>query len=549
MPMPLMIAASLSFALGGPPPPWTDYRDAAGIDAAISNVVAQHPGRAEVNTYGASRTGRPLRILTLGTDGEGARPAFLIVAGLDPRHRAGCEYAVAIADTILRDHADLLEEVAFHIVPVANPDGLHALDLFNDGRRGVDRDVDADRDGLLDEDAPVDVDGDGRILTIRTTTPRRGVEPTHVVDSRDPRLMRLPVEERREQPTHAIFVEGFDADGDGRIAEDGPGDLRLDHNYMHLYRPNLPTAGPHQLSEPESLALAEFVIARPEIFGAMVFGPHDTVLETPDHKTLDVTGKVPVGIAAKDLPIYRELGDTYRDLVGDTLTVDETDHGAFHAWLYAQRGIPTAAVTGWGPPATPMNDKEATDPEDASPEMRWLRFLDETSRDHAMATWRPFEHPTLGVVEIGGEIPGARLTPPADQIPTIAAKHAAFAAAMAANRPEIACDLIAVERLTDGLLRLDLRIRNDGPHPLRTEMARRNRAIGPMVVAPQVDRDRIIVGPPILQIETLEPNGGLTDASWVLRDDGEPFDVVIDDPRFGRHVVTVTSPSAEGGAS
>ena len=542
---PLLLLTSSALAVAETPSLHEGYRDADTLDGMVSQVAATAPELATVSTYGESREGRPLRVITLGRKDDRRRPAMLVVAGLDPLHRAGCEYALVVTRTLLRDHADLLEEMDVHLIPVANPDAFHALDQVADGRRGVNRPVDADRDGLLDEDPPTDLDGDGRVLWIRTTTPPRGTQLTHVIDPTDPRQVRVPDEKLGEHATHAIFTEGLDRDGDGLIAEDGPGETRLDHNFMHLYRPHLATAGPHQLSEPESLALATFVLEHPEILSAVVFGPHDTVISPPDHKTLDITGKVPTGITEADRSTYDRFGETYRELLGESLSHDEDDAGSFHAWLYAQRGVPVAAVTGWGPSTEAVENEESkTSP--PTPEERWTELLDRAGPTHATVEWKAFDHPTLGAVEIGGEIRGARLNPPASELTSIGEKHAAFIAAIAADRPMLTVEPVAVESLPGGLLRVDLKVRNSGRHPLRTEMARRNRAIRPLLLKPMVPRDRIVAGTPIERIETLDGEGGAAEASWIIRDDGEPFEIAIDDPQFGVQTVTV---SAEGGDS
>ena len=548
-PIILATASVLAGAQADPPP--TDYRDLGQLEATMGDLADRFPQRTRVRTYGESREGRPLRVVTLGTADSESRPAMLVVAGLDPLHRAGPEYAMVIIETLLRDHADLLEEIDVHVVPIANPDGHHAGTSQAAGRRGVTRTVDADRDGLFDEDPPVDLDGDGRILWIRTTTPPRGVERTHVVDGDDPRRLRPPAADSTELPTHAVFTEGVDADGDGRIAEDGPGDVRLDHNFMHGYRPNLATAGPHQLSEPESLALANFVLDHPEIVGAVVFGPHDTVVTVPDHKALDRTGKVPTGITTEDLPTYRRFGEGYRELIGATLSHDEPDDGAFHAWLYAQRGVPVAAVTGWGPSteSPKTEDKAEADAGNRSPEDRWIQLLDESGPQHAIAEWRTFEHPTLGPVEIGGEIPGSRLNPPAGDLQSIGEKHARFVARVADERPRLVVDPVRVESLPGGLLRVDLKVTNTGQRPLRTEMARRNRAIRPLLIRPDVERSRILAGPPLTLVERLPSHGGHAETTWIIRDDGAPFDILIDDPQFGLQTTTVSPATAQGGAS
>lgn len=121
-----------------------------------------------------------------------------------------------------------------------------------------------------------------------------------------------------------------------------------------------------------------------------------------------------------------------------------------------------------------------------------------------------------------------------------------FAVAIAEDRPKLVIDPPAVESLPGCLLRIDLTVRNGGRHPLRTEMARRNRAIRPLLLRPAVDRDRIVSGSPIARIESIAGDGGRAETGWIIRDDGSPIEILVDDPQFGLRAVTVPSMSTEG---
>lgn len=82
----------------------------------------------------------------------------------------------------------LLDTTALYLVPMANP---YMADLYvSTPMTGIVSSINArprddDGDGLLDEDPPDDVDGDGRILQMRVRDPR-GRFRTH---PRDPRLL------------------------------------------------------------------------------------------------------------------------------------------------------------------------------------------------------------------------------------------------------------------------------------------------------------------------------------------------------------------------
>ena len=552
-------------------PPWDAYLDDPAFARRVEAWSTAYPDRVRLETYGTSREGRPLLVATLSNDLETAdqRPALLVVAGLDGLHPAGTEYAVRIAESMLADQEALLEEVTIHLLPRANPDAIAAnFAGANLGRRGGSRRVDADRDGMIDEDPARDLDGDGVVAMMRWANPRLAPPATHLPDPGAPRLMKSPDRSLGERAGFVMLREGEDLDGDGLIAEDGFGEVVFDRNFPHRWSPHSVDAGPYQLSEPETLALAEFVLGHPRIFASVVFGPHDTMVALPDSKKMDVTNRTPIGIDAKDKPLYETLAEAYGTHSGQTRSTDEDDAGSLHSWLYAHRGIPTVAVTGWGRPdppepeaapaenqATTAEADEGGTPEEAAPEpsdaeaAAWLRYSDERRGGSGFVEWTPFDHPTLGPVEIGGMVPGFTLNPPAERLDGLGAGHAAFVTALAEMRPRVVIEGPDVEDLGGGLRRVRLAMVNDGIMPTRTAMARANRAIRPIVVRFEVDRARLLEGRRVDRIDGLEGRGGRAMFEWVYRVDDGPTRIVIDDPVSGARSIEITDqgPALNGG--
>jgi len=81
-----------------------------------------------------------------------------------------------------------VDKKCFYIVPVVNPDGRYHFftDPNNpDSNRSLRIPKDDDRDGLVDEDFPDDLDGDGNICLMR----KRDPFGRYKTDPEDPRLM------------------------------------------------------------------------------------------------------------------------------------------------------------------------------------------------------------------------------------------------------------------------------------------------------------------------------------------------------------------------
>ena len=139
--------------------------------------------------------------------------------------------------------------------------------------RSTVRPYDSDGDGLLDEDSPDDINGDGIILQMRWKVSENG---THVIDPAD-KSGRLMKQVSAGEGNYRVASEGIDNDGDGRINEDGIGGLDLHRNYAENWRP-MPGveatgrgwtqggAGEYPLSEIETRSVVLFLLSHPQYY-------------------------------------------------------------------------------------------------------------------------------------------------------------------------------------------------------------------------------------------------------------------------------------------
>jgi hypothetical protein len=127
----------------------------------------------------------------------------------------------------------LLDTKAIYLKPLNNPDGSDMYRLTAQSNRSSVRPQDNDGDGLLDEDAGEDIDGDGHVRQMRKFV--GAGKGTFVVDTADKsgRLMRGVGQGRGD---YMMYPEGWDNDGDGRINEDGMG-VDLHRNHPANWRP------------------------------------------------------------------------------------------------------------------------------------------------------------------------------------------------------------------------------------------------------------------------------------------------------------------------
>src|SRR5262245_851260 len=311
-----------------------------------------------------------------GNDAERTkRPAFLLVAGIEGNHLAGTASAVAWLEQLASHYATneatkkLLDTTTIYVFPRLNPDATQRffatpkLELAVNGSP-----VDDDHDGLSDEDGPDDLDGDGLIAWMRVKDPAG----EYILDPKEPRLLIKADRAKGEKGEWRLLTEGRDNDGDEQWNEDGPGGVNFNRNFPYNYRYFGNDAGRHQVSEPETRALADFIVEHPNIGIAFTFGAADNLVAMPRAEQAGGTtassedtsaattsaesegpqrGRRPAtGVISGDLPYYRELGKTFRDALGLKRELSaSSEAGTFSDWMYFHRGRLSLAAKPWSP--------------------------------------------------------------------------------------------------------------------------------------------------------------------------------------------------------
>ena len=358
--------------------------------------------------------------------------------------------------------------------------------------------------------------------------------------------MRPANRDKGEVATHEVFVEGADRDGDGVHCEDGAGGVDLDRNFPHRWPEFSRDAGPYQLSEPETLAIAGFVRDHPEIVTAVVFGRHDTLASFPDTKDMDATGRTPMVYHRDDHGLYRDFGKLWKESTKVERSAGADLAGSLVLWLANHRGIAAVAANGWArpePPPLPEGTPALPETGDAE-QSAWLAVSDRMRDGAGFVPWKTFEHPELGAVEVGGFAPFFRESPTPAEAAELARKSAAFVTALATKRPKIEVSDAVLTPLADGLARVEVRVTNTGSLATTTEMGRITRSVPPVVVRLSLPPDAVFSGRPVEKIERLAA-GASEEFAWTVRlDRGASVDVSVSGPFFNPIVRTATAPRA-----
>jgi len=382
---------------------------------------------ASLIQFGRSAGKVPLLLLRIGEPGALAldeRPAVFVGANIAGSRPLGAAAALDLARSLLEapaaeraQRSALLQRVCFYVAPVLNPDAHDAnLGPGRWGRRGNAERVDADRDGLLDEDGPEDLDGDGQITQLRIPDPAGAWIP----DPRRPDLSVRAEASLGEKGRFRLETEGRDQDGDGRFNEDAADGVQPDRNFAHAFPYPAREAGPWASSTPEAKALMDFLLARRQVALAVVYGEANVLLELP------AAGPVPKGQAANrfqadDRASLERLATRYRRaLKARELPTKRPAQaiagGSLAAWLYYHYGAQTLELDLWAPPGKPEAPKSAETSKPAKLDLPGLRKLSaaellEQASAHDALLERIGAPDTLGSRASAAGLEGGQLTP------------------------------------------------------------------------------------------------------------------------------------------
>lgn len=392
------------------------YRYAELTDL-LHAYAREYPHLVTVEAVGRSHEGRDIWVATVTNAATGPaaeKPAFWVDGNIHATEVAASAANLYLLHTLVTQHgtdADITRAVdtrAFYICPRINPDGAEwALADRPKWVRSSTRPyphADEDVDGLMVED----VDGDGLILQMRIPD-ANGVWKAH---PDEPRLMI------RRDPTetggtyYRIVPEGTIDNYDGftlRVKRRVQG-LDLNRNFPASWRQEFEQqgAGPYPTSEPEVRAVVDFIVRHPNITGGTTFHTWSGVLLRPFEHLPDAE------MHAEDLWVYQEAGRRGTELTGyPNISVYEEFRyhpkmviGGTFDWLYEHQGAYCWVVEIW----SPMREAGITGYKyidwfrDHAPadDLKILQWSDTVLGGIAHVPWRPFDHPQLGRIEIGG---------------------------------------------------------------------------------------------------------------------------------------------------
>lgn len=455
------------------------YFDFADVTRILHRLAALRPDLISVESIGKSYEGRDIWCATVTNRATGPaseKPALWIDGNIHATELSAASAALYFLKRLVTEygaHEDItrcLDTRAFYVVPRMNPDGaeLYFLDRPRFVRSSV-RPYPYDEEpleGLRRED----IDGDGRILSMRIPDPNGPWKP----HPDEPRLMvrREPAEVGGVY--YRVLPEGMLENWDGvtirmRPAKEG---LDLNRNFPGHWRQEheQPGAGPYPTSEPEVRTVVDFICSHPNIVNAVTFHTYGGLLLRPYGTQADEA------FPAEDLWTYQAIGKKGTEITGyPNISVfhdfryhpKEVITGVFDDWIYDHLGVYGWTVEIWCPqreagivehkPIDWYRDHPVED------DLAMLKWSDEALGGKGYIDWYRFEHPQLGAVEIGGwDTTYAFRNAPPEFLEREVAKFPDWLLWQSLISPRLELERFEATALGGGVYRLRLVVENSG---------------------------------------------------------------------------------------
>ncbi|MBQ9152851.1 MAG: zinc carboxypeptidase [Solobacterium sp.] len=450
------------------------------LKSSFEFFAEKYPDLCSLESICVSEEGRDVLALTITNMKTGA-PLFKPAFHIDGNHHAGevtgSMTAIHAADYLITNYGKddtvtkLLDHTTVYVIPRVSPDGAETYLTTPYTLRSVNRVHDPKEGGVKEED----LDGDGVIRMMRIPTQYGAWKK----DPKDPErmVMRDPGDDDGE--FYDIYPEGVlePFDGDENLKRKKP-DWALDFNRNYPYgwfpEHRQEGAGKYPLSNPENKAMADWIIAHPNIFGVSTNHTSGGIILYPPGT------RKPEMVSSDDINAFIQIAKMGEEELGyeplnifDSFIQDQAnyDSGAFDDWCYQAQGLVAYTVELWdlakrvGVP-TIWNARKK---EDASESIKRFNAAMDWVKENApeyYSPWKEFDHPVFGKVELGGfNYKFTHQNPPQKFLPEVCEQMTRFMVRFAKSGPRLAVDSLTSEKVSDGVYKITAVIGNTGYLP------------------------------------------------------------------------------------
>lgn len=453
------------------------YYDYEQVREALQALNRAYPEFTKMEEVGKSEEGRIIWALTINNPATGAelsKPGVYVDGNIHGNEIQAGEVCLYLANRLLTKYSEnedikkVVDRNVFYIIPVVNVDGRYHF--FNDpntpsSNRSIRIPMDDDRDGLVDEDFPDDLNGDGSITQMRKKDPLGKLK----TDPEDPRLM-VAVEPGEKGEWTLLGAEGTDNDGDGRVNEDAEGYVDGNRNWGYNWAPPYVQQGSgyYPFQGTGLKAIAEWMMARPNII--MVFAFHNNggmFLRGPSIKTqgelhpgdiqvYDYLGKN----AEKIVPGYRYL-ISWKDLYATYGDFTDFCDNIIGSYSFVGELFQVETETYDGTLFRKSEEQNLFESSNAQSRER-LKYNDHVTQGELYHEWEAYDHPLYGEIEIGGWSKMSSRLPHPFMLTDLVHRNASAVIFAAQQTPDVSLEVFETEKIDRDLYRIRVRLHNKG---------------------------------------------------------------------------------------
>ena len=435
------------------------YLDFPALEKWLKTLSDAHEDWFRLEEIGVSRHGRPILLVTVGdlSGDVSERPAFWLDGGTHASEWTGvmaCLHTLSRWAERIESNDDSMrmcfKQRTAYVVPCISPDGFQAM---CEGKPFLRSSLRPPQEGTHPIGLrPRDMTGDGSIRWMRWKHP----SGPWVANADVPLWMRHRTLSDNPDDAYFFCSEGSFVNWDGVAWSDAPREFGMDlnRNFPGSWAPFKMfgmDGGAYPISEPESRAVVDAVAARPNIAVALSNHTYTGCILSQPYRdpsplsTADIDLFESLATAAVEGTGYRVI-KTHPDFVYDP---KKAIVGVWSDTLSTTFGIPGYTLELWNPYgfAGAEIEKPAEFFRKPDPEIIGKLIAAFSAHPEMVSNWETFEHPQLGLIEVGGiDYMRTVRNPPPALLPAEVGRGATVADRMLTATPQLRVSLVAQEK-------------------------------------------------------------------------------------------------------
>lgn len=498
-----------------------NYLTLEQIQQNLQNLTKANQG--DLKSIGKSRGGRDLWVARFGAD---TNPAILFVSGLDGNHPSGVQSNFLWMQKLVQspNFKNLTANKTAYFLLVGNPDAYAAyFQKLKREKRGNDFPSDDNRNGAVGDDPMEDLNKDGLITMMRV----EDATGDYVIDLEDARWMSMADASKNQQGTHKLFTEGIDNNKNGQFNEDASEGVIIDKNFAFDYPVFEKGSGIYAVSEPETRAIMDFVMTKPNIHSVFHFALQNNLSEGYKYDAKTATQRIIRSWMEKDVKVQEQVSKAFNEAFKTKETTKlAIPKGSFSATMYYHAGKFSFAHPGWFPSIA----KDTTKGKDAkadkkmeSAEKIFLKWMDQEKLTSNFVNWTPINHTDFPnqKVEVGGIVPHAMWNPPFSYLEKSMEETSVFLLKYFDYLPTTLVTNPKVEKLEGNLYRVTVSITNKGFLPSYAEIGDKIRFTSKLKTELLLQgNQKRVAGKKIDLHKALQPNESY-ELTWLVQGSGK----------------------------